>query len=102
MIDRITLLLLFVLILMGLSLVYAQQSARTKFVALEHAQVESRQLEMEWTRLQYEQSVLTKTARIAEAASNTLHMKLPTPPETLYFLLSTEMPLVAQFSDKPE
>lgn len=102
MIGHLTLSLLFLLMLMGLSLVHTQQSVRTQFVALERAQAENRQLEMTWTKLQYEQSVLTKTARIVEIASNRAKMKLPTPQDTLYISLAEKNPFVAQFTDKPE
>ena len=102
MMGQITLLLLFLLMLMGLSLVHTQQAVRTKFVALEHAQAENRQLEMTWTQLQYEQSVLTKAARIGEIASNQAKMKLPAPQDTLYISLAEKAPFVAQFTDKPE
>ena len=72
--NRLTFFLLAALIFCALSLVSAQHQARTLFVAMERAQSEEKQLDVDWSRLQYQQSALGKSARIAEAARTQLHM----------------------------
>ncbi len=59
--NRLTFFLLAALLLCALSLVSAQHQARTLFVALERAQSEEKQLDIDWSRLQYQQSALGKT-----------------------------------------
>lgn len=82
--NRLTFFLLGALILCALSLVSAQHEARTLFVALERAQSEERQLETDWSRLQYQQSALSKSARIADAARAQLKMSPVSPGRTQY------------------
>lgn len=82
--NRLTIFLLGALILCALSLVSAQHEARTLFVALERAQGEERQLETDWSRLQYQQSALSKSARIADAARTQLKMAPVSPGRTQY------------------
>ena len=72
--KRLTFFLLAALLFCALSLVSAQHQARTLFVALERAQSEEKQLDIDWSRLQYQQSSLSKSARIAEAARTQLKM----------------------------
>ncbi len=72
--NRLTFFLLAALIFCALSLVSAQHQARTLFVALERAQSEEKQLDVDWSRLQYQQSALGKSARIADAARTQLRM----------------------------
>ena len=82
--NRLTFFLLAALILCALSLVSAQHQARTLFVALERAQAEERQLDIDWARLQYQQSSLGKSARIADAARAQLKMAPANPGKTQY------------------
>lgn len=82
--NRLTFFLLGALILCALSLVSAQHEARTLFVALERAQAEEKQLDIDWARLQYQQSSLGKSARIAEAARVQLKMLPVNPGKTQY------------------
>ena len=72
--NRLTFFLLAALLFCALSLVSAQHQARTLFVALERAQSDEKQLDIDWSRLQYQQSSLSKSARIAEAARTQLKM----------------------------
>ena len=67
--NRLTFFLLAALLLCALSLVSAQHQARTLFVALERAQSEEKQLDIDWSRLQYQQSALGKSAQNTSAAS---------------------------------
>lgn len=82
--NRLTFFLLFALMLCALALVSAQHEARTLFVALERAQAEERQLDTDWSRLQYQQSSLGKSARIAESARAQLKMGPVNPGKTQY------------------
>jgi len=82
--NRLTFFLLAALIFCALSLVSAQHQARTLFVAMERAQAEERQLDIDWSRLQYQQSALGKSARIADAARTQLHMAPVSPGKTQY------------------
>jgi len=72
--NRLNMFLLTALVLCALSLVNAQHQARQLFVALDRAQAEEKQLNIDWSRLQYEQSALGKSARIADIASKQLKM----------------------------
>jgi cell division protein FtsL len=80
--------LLFVLViaLMGcaLSLVSAQYKARSLFVELEHSQSIGRDLDVDWRRLQIEQTDHSKHALIDSVATQTLKMQPVTPPRTIY------------------
>ncbi|MBB1636290.1 MULTISPECIES: cell division protein FtsL [Cupriavidus] len=82
--NRLTFFLLAALMLCALSLVSAQHQARTLFVAHERAQAEEKQLDIDWSRLQYQQSSLGKSARIAEAARTQLKMTPVLPGRTQY------------------
>lgn len=82
--NRLTFFLLAALIFCALSLVGAQHQARTLFVALERAQSEEKQLDIDWSRLQYQQSALGKSARIADAAQRQLKMAPVSPGKTQY------------------
>ncbi|WP_020204716.1 MULTISPECIES: cell division protein FtsL [Cupriavidus] len=82
--NRLTFFLLAALIFCALSLVSAQHQARTLFVALERAQAEEKQLDIDWSRLQYQQSALGKSARIADAARTQLKMTPVIPGRTQY------------------
>ncbi|TXI86950.1 MULTISPECIES: cell division protein FtsL [unclassified Cupriavidus] len=82
--NRLAFFLLAALVFCALSLVGAQHQARTLFVALERAQAEEKQLDIDWSRLQYQQSALGKSARIAEAARTQLKMAAVMPGRTQY------------------
>ena len=75
--NRLTFFLLAALMLCALSLVSAQHQARTLFVAHERAQAEEKQLDIDWSRLQYQQSSL-------EAARTQLKMTPVLPGRTQY------------------
>ncbi|MDF3832229.1 cell division protein FtsL [Cupriavidus basilensis] len=82
--NRLTFFLLAALMLCALSLVSAQHQARTLFVAVDRAQAEEKQLDIDWSRLQYQQSSLGKSSRIAEAARSQLKMTPVLPGRTQY------------------
>jgi cell division protein FtsL len=82
--GRLTFLLLAGLVLCALSLVNAQYQSRELFIALERAQAEAGQLELEWSQLQLDQSRLGLHARIDAMARRELHMVPVTPARTQY------------------
>jgi len=92
--NRLSFFLLAALICCALSLVGAQHQARSLFVELERAQGEEKQLDIDWSRLQYQQSSLGKSARIADAARTQLKMVAAAPGKTQY-LAGIELPEAA-------
>lgn len=68
----------------ALSLVNAQYQALHLFIDLERAQVQARQLDIEWSQLQLDQSTLGKHARIEEIARRDLSMTQLTANRTQY------------------
>ncbi|MFL6715454.1 MAG: cell division protein FtsL [Burkholderiaceae bacterium] len=68
----------------ALSLVNAQYQARRLFIEIERAQTVARQLEVEWSQLQLDQSTLGKHARIESNARRDLNMVPLTPARTQY------------------
>jgi cell division protein FtsL len=68
----------------ALSLVNAQYQARRLFIEIERAQTVARQLEVEWSQLQLDQSTLGKHARIETNARRDLNMVPLTPARTQY------------------
>lgn len=57
--------------------VYARYQARVLFVRLEKLNAERDSLEMEWGRLQLEQSAWSTYAFVEHVASERLHMNIP-------------------------
>jgi cell division protein FtsL len=82
--GRLNLILTVLLVLCALSLVNAQYQARRLFIELERAQASARQLEIEWSQLQLDQSTLAKHARIESNARRELAMVPLTPARTQY------------------
>jgi cell division protein FtsL len=75
--------LLALLVLCSLLLVNSQHQARRLFIELERAQLRQRELETEWSQLQFEQSTLAKHARI-DAMAKSMGMSAPTTERTRY------------------
>ncbi|CAJ0773921.1 Cell division protein FtsL [Ralstonia condita] len=90
--NRLNMFLLTALVLCALSLVNAQHQARQLFVELDRAQAEEKQLNIDWSRLQYEQGALGKSARIADIASKQLKMAPAQAGRTLYLQGFADMP----------
>lgn len=82
--GRLSMVLTTLLACSALSLVNAQYQARRLFIEIERAQAVTRQLEIEWSQLQLDQSTLGKHARIEENARRDLHMVPVTPARTQY------------------
>ena len=61
----------------GLGCVYAKHEARTRFVALRALERQRDQLEIEWGRLQIEQSAWATHSRVENLARDALNMDVP-------------------------
>ncbi|HEY0941672.1 MAG TPA: cell division protein FtsL [Steroidobacter sp.] len=85
--GRINFILTVALVACALLLVNAQYQARRLFIELERAQAAARQLEIEWSQLQLDQSTLAKHARIETNARRDLGMVPVTPARTQYLTM---------------
>ena len=85
---RLPLILAALLAVSALLLVNSQYQARKLFMALEFAQSQTRQLEIEWSQLQLKQSQLGKHARIEEKAVNELNMMRVSPANTQFLKMT--------------
>lgn len=81
---RLSLFLAIVLMASALSLVTARHQSRQLFVAVERLEDRSRELDIEWRRLQLERAELARNARIDHLARSDLGMVTATPARTLY------------------
>ena len=72
--SRLDSLLLLVVVCCALSVVNSTYQQRRIFVQLERAQSQQRSLAQDWTRLQYEQSALSKTSRVEQMSREQLGM----------------------------
>lgn len=88
--GRINIVLTVALVLCALSVVNAQYQARQLFIELERAQTVARQLEIEWSQLQLDQSTLGKHARIEANARRELNMTAVTPARTQYLTMEAK------------
>jgi cell division protein FtsL len=77
--TRVNLLLLALVIVSALGTVSAQHKARRLFADLEREQVTQRKLEIEFGKLQLEQSTWAMHARIEKVALTQLKMQMPPP-----------------------
>ena len=88
--GRLSLLLTIGLVVCALSLVNAHYQTRRMFIELERAQSVARQLDIEWSQLQLDQSTLGKHARIEAYASRDLKMMAVTPARTQYLTMGAK------------
>jgi cell division protein FtsL len=65
----------------GLAAVYARHQSRKLFIELQALTAERDRLEMDWGRLQIEQSTQASHARVEQLAREELQMRLPDPRE---------------------
>ena len=68
----------------AISLVTARHQSRQLFVAVERLEDRSRELDIEWRRLQLERAELARNARIDHIARTDLGMVTATPDRTIY------------------
>lgn len=85
---RVNIFLLIALLACALILVKTQYQARHLFIEVERSQTEARQLEVEWSQLQLDQSNLGKHERIQANAIKDLNMVPVTPDRTQYITLT--------------
>jgi cell division protein FtsL len=90
MIGRFCFLVTVMLVLCALALVNAQYRVRQLFIELERAQSVARQLDIDWTQLQLDQSTLGKNARIEALARRDLNMVALTPERTQYLTVKNK------------
>lgn len=83
---KISLLLMVALVVCALKLVSSQYEARSLFIAIDRAQTQSRQLDMDYAQLQVDQSTYGKNARVAQIATDQLHMIPLTSDRTQYLV----------------
>ena len=88
--GRLNVLLLIALLACAVILVKTQYQARHLFIELERSQTEARQLEVEWSQLQLDQSNLGKHERIQANAIKDLNMVPVTNDRTQYITLNTK------------
>jgi len=76
---KFNLFLVLALVICALSVVYAQNEARKLNMALENERKITRKLNLEWKKLQLEQSTLIARRKIENEARRFLDMDLPSP-----------------------
>ncbi|MBL8521234.1 MAG: cell division protein FtsL [Betaproteobacteria bacterium] len=85
--NRMTFILLLVLVAASLSLVTAQHQARQQFIALEAEQEAARKLDHEWRELQLEAQTLTAAKRIEQKATRERGMVQPDAKRTVILVM---------------
>jgi cell division protein FtsL len=85
--NRLNIFLLIVVMGCALSVVNATNQQRQFFIQLQRAQSQERQLQQDYSQLQYQQSALSKTSRIEQIATDSLKMRGATTGRTQYLTL---------------
>ncbi|KND60173.1 Cell division protein FtsL [Candidatus Burkholderia verschuerenii] len=96
--NRLNILLLIVVLGCALSVVSATNQQRQVFIELQRAQSQERQLQQDYSQLQYQQSALSKTSRIEQLATSSLKMQPVTTGRTQYL---TYDPATNKAADTP-
>ena len=87
--TRLCIFMALVLMASAISLVTARHQSRQLFVAVERLEDRSRELDIEWRRLQLERAELARNARIDHIARSDLGMVTATPDRTIYLDAAT-------------
>jgi len=82
--GKLNVILTALLVASALSLVNARYQARHLFIELDRYQQQARQLDIDWSQLQLDQSTLGKNERIEQIARKDLDMTPLTPARTQY------------------
>lgn len=98
--TRLTTMLAAVLVICALGLVTSQHRARKLFIDLERAQGQARELEVQWDRLQVDQSALATSSRIDSKARRGLAMQPAPPQRTLYLTVEPKAEQTAMRPDR--
>ena len=85
--NRLNIFLLIIVMGCALSVVNATNQQRQIFIQLQRAQSQERQLQQDYSQLQYQQSALSKTSRIEHIATDSLKMQSVTTGRTQYLTL---------------
>ncbi|HEX7933224.1 MAG TPA: cell division protein FtsL [Paraburkholderia sp.] len=96
--NRLNIFLLIIVMGCALSVINATNQQRHIFIQLQRAQSQERQLQQDYSQLQYQQSALSKTSRIEQAATASLKMQPVTTGRTQYLTLD---PGAAKAEDAP-
>jgi cell division protein FtsL len=96
--NRLNIFLLIVVLGCALSVVSATNQQRQIFIELQRAQSQERQLQQDFSQLQYQQSALSKTSRIEQLATNSLKMQPVSTGRTQYL---TYDPATSKAADAP-
>ena len=96
--NRLNIFLLIIVMGCALSVVNATNQQRQIFIQLQRAQSQERQLQQEYSQLQYQQGALSKTSRIEQLATTSLKMQSVTTGRTQYLTLD---PRAAKAEDAP-
>lgn len=84
--GKLNLVLTALLVMCALSVIKAQYQARNLFIELGRIDQQARQLDIDWSQLQLDQSTLGKHARIEEIARTELNMAPLSPARTQYLM----------------
>ena len=84
MTGKLNVVLTVLLVGCALSVVNARYQARHLFIDLDRSQQQQRQLQVDWTQLQLDQSTLGKNERIEQIARSELNMMPLSPARTQY------------------
>jgi len=76
--------LIVVIMSSAVSVIYSKHQSRKLFVELQKLEKQIDELNIEWGRLQLEQSTWSSHGRIEKIARNKLHMTLPKANEVIY------------------
>ncbi|CAH2785855.1 MAG: Cell division protein FtsL [uncultured Caballeronia sp.] len=98
--NRLNIFLLIVVLGCALSAVSASNKQRQIFIDVQRAQSEERQLQQDFSQLQYQQSALSKTSRIEQLATTSLKMQPVTTGRTQYQYLNYD-PATSKATDAP-
>ncbi|MDD4912737.1 MAG: cell division protein FtsL [Sideroxydans sp.] len=88
---RFNIFLLFVTIACALGVVTSQHKARKLFIELKSEKERAQQMEVEWGKLQIEQSTLAMPARVEKLARQQLQMQLPPAEQIRYIRLNSSV-----------
>jgi len=87
---HVQIVLVVALLFSALMLVHVRNQSRRLFVELEVELTQTRQLEVEWSQLQLDQSSLGKHARIESNARRDLNMVYAVPANTRFMTVTTK------------
>lgn len=90
-VARINALLLFLVIVCALGVVTSQHKARKIFVELQNEKDRAQQMDVEWGKLQLEQSTLVTPARVEKLARQQMQMHMPQSEQIRYIRESGAM-----------